>query len=197
MLRRGQLRPVIGLLGFEVEEPVLAGLEAADERMPAGLRVRGRVLRGRGVAAADVPALSAAAQVQPPAAGLLAFDAPGAARRHGRVDARHLGHPAPSSRGSGALPGSGSLSASGALPGSGATSGSEAVSGSHTRNRVSPGTDSTWMAPWCLFATIRQEMSSPSPVPSPTGLVVKNGSNIRSLISGGTPGPVSPNSATR
>jgi len=35
-------------------------------------------------------------------------------------------------------------------------------------------------------------MSSPRPVPSPTSLVVKNGSKIRSRISAGTPGPVSP-----
>ena len=69
-----------------------------------------------------------------------------------------------------------------------------AVIGSRTRNRVSPGTDTNDRSPWCLFTTIRQEISSPSPVPSPTGLVVKNGSNIRSRISGGTPGPVSPNS---
>jgi hypothetical protein len=32
---------------------------------------------------------------------------------------------------------------------------------------------------------------SPSPVPWPAGFVVKNGSKIRSRISGATPGPVS------
>ena len=59
---------------------------------------------------------------------------------------------------------------------------------------MSPGTDSTVRSPWCFFTTMRQDMSSPSPVPSPTGLVVKNGSKIRSRISGGTPDPVSANS---
>src|SRR6516165_4190418 len=68
------------------------------------------------------------------------------------------------------------------------------VTGSRTRNRVSPGDDSSDKSPWCFFTTMRHEMSRPRPVPSPTGLVVKNGSNIRFLISGGTPGPVSPNS---
>ena len=43
---------------------------------------------------------------------------------------------------------------------------------------------------------MRQLMLSPSPVPWPTGLVVKNGSKIRSRISGGTPGPVSQMSTT-
>ena len=56
--------------------------------------------------------------------------------------------------------------------------------------------DSTRMSPWCLLTTIRYEMSSPSPVPSPTGLVVKNGSKIRLCTSGGMPGPVSPISTT-
>ena len=64
-------------------------------------------------------------------------------------------------------------------------------SGSRTMNRVSPGTDSTRKSPWCLLMTMRQEMSSPSPVPSPTGLVVKNGSKMRARMSSGTPGPVS------
>ena len=41
-----------------------------------------RVLRGRGVAAADMTALGAAPQVEPPAAGRLAFDAARAGGRH-------------------------------------------------------------------------------------------------------------------
>ena len=44
------------------------------------------------------------------------------------------------------------------------------------------------MSPWCLLTTIRYEMSRPRPVPSPTGLVVKNGSKMRGRISGGMPG---------
>jgi hypothetical protein len=34
-------------------------------------------------------------------------------------------------------------------------------------------------------------MFKPTPVPLPTSLVVKNGSNIRNRISGGIPGPSS------
>src|SRR5215831_12420281 len=73
-------------------EPVLPRLEAADHRMAGFLSVPGGVLGWRGVAAADVPALGAAAQVQPPAGDGLAFDAAGAAGRHGRVHAWHFGH---------------------------------------------------------------------------------------------------------
>src|SRR4029453_12511952 len=43
-------------------------------------------------------------------------------------------------------------------------------------------------------ATIPCAMARPSPVPCPGGLVVKNGSNNRGRISGGTPGPASWNS---
>ena len=41
-----------------------------------------------------------------------------------------------------------------------------------------------------------RQMESPSPVPTPWGLVVKNGSKIRSAISGGIPLPVSRTSTT-
>ena len=57
--------------------------------------------------------------------------------------------------------------------------------------RVSPGLDSTRMLPWCFWATMRQARSSPSPVPSPKALVVKNGVKMRSAMSGGMPGPSS------
>src|SRR5215475_8300155 len=173
-VRRGQLRPgFIELVRRIAPEPGLPRLEAADDRVPGGRRVRARVLRRRGVAAADVPALSAPAQVEPPAAGRLALRAAGSGRFGDGVDAWHGGH-------------AGSFrSASPAV-------GASAVSGSRTWKRVLPGSDSTRRSPWCLFTTMRQEMSSPRPVPSPTSLVVKNGSKIRSRISAGTPGPVSP-----
>src|SRR4029077_15014221 len=127
--------------------------------MPGALGVRGGVLHGRGVAAADVPALRAPAQVHPPAARRLALDAAFSARRHRRIDPSYLRHVQLSSV-------------------------SCQVTGSRTRNRVSPGDDSSDRSPWCFFTTMRHEMSSPRPVPSPTGLVVKNGSKIRFLISG-------------
>src|SRR6202012_3216569 len=62
MLRRRQGRPVVHLVGVVVEVPVLVRLEAADERVAGFLRVRSGVLGGGSVAAADVPALRAAAQ---------------------------------------------------------------------------------------------------------------------------------------
>src|SRR4051794_33943657 len=72
--------------GGEVPEPALPGLEAAHDRMPGLRRVPPGVLAGRGVAAADVPALRAAAQVEPPAAAVLAVRASGAAGRRRRID---------------------------------------------------------------------------------------------------------------
>ena len=72
------------------------GSKAADDRMPGLTEMGGRVLRGRGVAAADMPAGGAAAQMHPPtgiAAGQ-ALHAPGPARGHARIDNRRLSHPA-------------------------------------------------------------------------------------------------------
>src|SRR6266571_1578305 len=92
VLWRRELGALVGFLGVVAVEPVLTWLEAADERVPGGRGVGGGVLHGRGVAAANVPALRAPAQVHPPAARGLALDAPGAARRHRGVDARYLRH---------------------------------------------------------------------------------------------------------
>src|SRR3984957_16672877 len=142
-------------------------LVGADDRVAGLLGVPGGVLVRGVVAAADVPALGAPAQVQPPALVRLALHAAGAARRHRRVYALHFRH----------VPSTVVVGAS---------------SGSRISNRVSPGTDSTCRSPWCLLTTIRQAMSNPSPVPSPTGLVLKNGSKIRFLMSAGMPGPLSP-----
>ena len=62
--------------------------------------------------------------------------------------------------------------------------------GRNTRNSVRPGLDSTSISA-SLCVTRRRTMSRPRPVPLPTGLVVKNGSKIRSRCSGGMPGPLS------
>src|SRR5947209_4509004 len=164
MLRPGQVRPVIELFGLVVPEPRLARLEAPHERMPGVLRVLAGVLLGRGVAAADVSALRTPSQVHPPAAGRVALDAARPARRHRRVDSWH-GHDEASCG---------------------------ETNGMRTENVVAPGTDATDRSPWCRLTTIRHEMSSPSPVPEPTGLVVKNGSKIRPRTSSAMPGPVSP-----
>jgi hypothetical protein len=60
MLWWGERRTVVELLGAVVPEPVLARFEAADQRMPGIGCVVAGVLRGGGIAAANVPALGAA-----------------------------------------------------------------------------------------------------------------------------------------
>src|SRR4029453_13985187 len=72
-------------------------------------------------------------------------------------------------------------------------SGSVVTGGETRKTAPPPGRDSTSMRP-AWSATIPCAMARPSPVPCPGGLVVKNGSNSRGRISGGTPGPASWNS---
>src|SRR3712207_3847310 len=67
--------------------------------------------------------------------------------------------------------------------------------GRRTAKRVSPGSESKMISPPSP-ATMRRTMSSPSPVPSPISLVVKNGSKTRFWISRGMPGPPSTISTT-
>ena len=50
---------------------------------------------------------------------------------------------------------------------------------------------STTIFPLCLLTIISCETLSPSPVPFPTGFVVKNGSKILLAMSSGIPGPLS------
>ena len=52
----------------------------------------------------------------------------------------------------------------------------------------SPGVLSTLMAPPCL-SMMEKQIERPSPVPTPTPLVVKPGSKIRACTSAGIPGP--------
>ena len=54
----------------------------------------------------------------------------------------------------------------------------------------SPGALSTWMSP-PLWSTTPWAMARPSPVPSPTGLVVKKGSKARRRVSASIPSPES------
>src|SRR5262249_34478515 len=54
-----------------------------------------------------------------------------------------------------------------------------------------PASVTTSIVPPCCFTTMSWVIGSPSPVPSPAGLVVKNGLNIFSLTSGGMPVPLS------
>src|SRR5690606_35263787 len=70
------------------------------------------------------------------------------------------------------------------------------VSGSRTVKvvPVDPVVNDT-VPPW-RFSTIRRTLSSPRPLPSPGGLVVTNGSNSRSRMPAGMPGPSSATSTT-
>lgn len=77
-----QLRAVVIVVGLVVPEPVLAGLERPDYRMPGVLPVLGRMTRQRVVAATDVPASRTTPQVHPPTTDLIALDAAHTARRH-------------------------------------------------------------------------------------------------------------------
>jgi len=69
VFRRSQDRAVGVLLRGVAPEPVLVRLEASDDWMPGVGCVVAGVLRRRRIAAADVPAMGAAPQVEPPAAG--------------------------------------------------------------------------------------------------------------------------------
>src|SRR4051812_4552410 len=82
----GQHGAVVRLVVAVVPEPVLPRLEAGDQRVTGLLPVRGGVLGGRGVAAADVPALGAPSQVEPPPPGVETLHTAGTRRCDGRVD---------------------------------------------------------------------------------------------------------------
>jgi hypothetical protein len=55
----------------------------------------------------------------------------------------------------------------------------------------SPGCVATSIEPACCLTIMSWLMESPRPVPSPVGLVVKNGSNILSFTAGAMPVPLS------
>ncbi len=69
-----------------------------------------------------------------------------------------------------------------ARPHSARPAGAGQRTGSSTWKRVSPGSDCRRSSPWWR-TTMRCAMSSPRPVPCPTGLVVKKASKIRDLQS--------------
>src|SRR5690348_10212412 len=86
-VRRRELRPVVVGVVRVRPEPVLARLEALDDRVAGLGGMLARMLARRGVAAPDVAARRAAAQVEPPALlGREALYAARAARRNARVD---------------------------------------------------------------------------------------------------------------
>jgi hypothetical protein len=78
---RGEWWALDGILGGEAPKPILAGLEALDDRMTRARRVFARVLGWRGITAADVAASGAPAKVKPPSAGVRALNASSSAWR--------------------------------------------------------------------------------------------------------------------
>ena len=75
-----------------MEEPAFARFEAADDRVTRRVRMRCGVLGRRGVAAPDVTALGAPAQMQPPPAAGQAFNATGPARWDRHFDSSYGVH---------------------------------------------------------------------------------------------------------
>jgi hypothetical protein len=73
--RAGQLRTLESFSRSVIVEPVLAGLEAVDDRVARGGVMLRRMLAWRTIATADVAAFGASAQVQPPSVRCQAFDA--------------------------------------------------------------------------------------------------------------------------
>ena len=69
-----QSRAIERLFRAVIPKPVLSGLEARDDEVAGLSEVRSRVLVRRRIAAADVTALGAAPQVEPPLSGGKAFD---------------------------------------------------------------------------------------------------------------------------
>src|ERR1700722_4672563 len=78
--RGGERGAVDVVLGAVTKEPVLARFETGDDRMAGGVVVLGRVLRRGGVAAADVSAFGASAEVEPPPSRGQTLDASGSTR---------------------------------------------------------------------------------------------------------------------
>src|SRR5579863_7362388 len=78
--RAGQLRTLKSFARSVIVEPVLAGLEAIDDRVARGRVMLRRMLVWRTIAAADVTAFGASAEMQPPSVRCEAFDATCAAR---------------------------------------------------------------------------------------------------------------------
>ena len=68
-MRAGQRRAIEDLAAAIVVEPVLARLEADDDRVPGLREVGGSALVGRGVAAPDTAAFGTPIEVPPPLAG--------------------------------------------------------------------------------------------------------------------------------
>jgi hypothetical protein len=88
-VRRVKLGTSEGLFCTIVVKPMLAGLEARDNRVTRFGKMSRGVLIGGTITAADVPAFGASAQMKPPSARSQALDTPGSARPNRRVNAFH------------------------------------------------------------------------------------------------------------
>jgi len=79
MLRGCEARPFHVFVCSVVPKPILAWLEAANDRVTRRVRMRGRVLTGRVVAASNVAALRTPSKVEPPTPRLETLQATGPA----------------------------------------------------------------------------------------------------------------------
>jgi hypothetical protein len=89
--RRSKLRPTDHLLSLIAPEPGFAGLKAGRDRMSRRVKVLRGMLTGRAVTTADMSALRATAQVQPPSIGSQTFGATCPARFSSRINGRMIG----------------------------------------------------------------------------------------------------------
>jgi hypothetical protein len=85
-LRSRQRGAVYAVAGRKVPEPALTGFERLNDGVSGFLPMCSRVSRQRIIAAADVATGCTAAQMKPPAAGCIAFDAVSASRWNSGVD---------------------------------------------------------------------------------------------------------------
>jgi hypothetical protein len=74
---RRELGTLQVLVGAVVPEPILARLEAADERVTGRVRMCGCMLFGRVVATPDMTALRTAPEMEPPTTSFETLDATG------------------------------------------------------------------------------------------------------------------------
>jgi hypothetical protein len=90
MLWGRQARSFHVFVGFIVPIPILTGLETANDRVAGRIRVRGRMLAERIIAAPYVAALRAPPQVEPPTPSFEALDATASAWRNLWINRTHV-----------------------------------------------------------------------------------------------------------
>jgi|GEM_PF-1855082 len=93
MMGRSKRGAISHAAAFKIPEPAFSRLEALDHRVPCAAVVLVGMTRRRRVAAADMTALRAAAQMKPPSLRLLTFQASCAARLRSWIHMLHSGIP--------------------------------------------------------------------------------------------------------